>query len=237
MRLFGIDGCRVGWVVISSDCGLQDICSRILEASDVAAFFRQRHLAGDRVAIDIPIGLAEGAQRGCDLAARRLLGWPRSSSVFPAPCRKTLQASSYPEACELNRDVSGRAISKQTYAILPRIREIDAALTPAMQVAVRESHPEVLFAQLSCDGRGLTTGKKRPAGRAARLELLRRYLPLFDPEMMRGEIGRSGVALDDVIDAGACLIAAKRIAEGIATVLPRDSPECDRRGLRMEIVA
>jgi predicted RNase H-like nuclease len=216
---------------------LRDIRSRILESGDIASFFRQRHLAGDRVAIDIPIGLADSAQRSCDMAARQLLGWPRSSSVFSAPCRLTLQATSYAEACVINRKVTGRGISKQTYGILPKIREIDAALASAMQGTVRESHPEVLFARLSCGGRGLAPSKKSPEGRIVRLELLHRYLPRFDPAMIRIGLGRASVALDDVIDAGACLIAAKHIAEGTAAVLPQGSLERDARGLRMEIVA
>ncbi|HEX3723160.1 MAG TPA: DUF429 domain-containing protein, partial [Nitrolancea sp.] len=101
---------------------------------------------------------------------------------------------------------------------------------------VRESHPEVLFARLTCSGSGIVASKKSPEGRATRLELLHQYLPRFDPAMIRIGLGRGSVALDDVIDAGACLIAAKHIAEGTAAVLPQGSLECDARGLRMEIV-
>jgi predicted RNase H-like nuclease len=53
-------------------------------------------------AIDIPIGLPGGRPRTVDGEARRLLG-PRASSVFPAPARGTLDASSYEEACEASR--------------------------------------------------------------------------------------------------------------------------------------
>ena len=41
---------------------------------------------------------------------------------------------------------------------------------------------------------------------------------------------------DDVVDAAACLVAALRIAQGVALTLPAGTPEYDARGLRMEIV-
>jgi predicted RNase H-like nuclease len=105
-----------------------------------------------------------------------------------------------------------------------------------MQQTVRESHPEVIFARLASDGRGLKPNKKTLDGRTARQALLRSFLPNFDPEQVRISLGRSNVALDDVIDAAACLVAAYRIAQGNAIVLPSGEPEYDQRGLRMEIV-
>jgi predicted RNase H-like nuclease len=45
------------------------------------------------------------------------------------------------------------------------------------------------------------------------------------------------VARDDVVDAAACLVAAYRIARGLALTLPAGEPQIDARGLRMEIVA
>ena len=57
--------------------------------------------------VDIPIGLPEtGAERACDLMARRLLG-PRKSSVFPVPVRQAVHAPTYQEACDLNATATG----------------------------------------------------------------------------------------------------------------------------------
>ena len=235
MRLHGIDGCKTGWVVVSSDRALKDLSVRIVAPALIGALFRECAEMGGQIAIDVPIGLAEHAPRGCDIAARKLLGRPRASSVFPAPCRATLLATSYAEACELNEAASGRRVSRQTYGILPKICEVDAAMTPEIQRTVRESHPEVTFARLSGGGRGLMSNKKRAAGRTVRVELLRRCLPEFDAIQERNSLGKSNVALDDVIDAAACLLAADRIARGTACTLPDGEPEYDRRGLRMEI--
>ena len=237
LRLFGIDGCKYGWVIVSSDPAFGDLDYQVVTPDRIGSLIRQSHQQGGLIAIDIPIGLAERAPRRCDIAARKLLGGARTSSVFPAPCRATLAAASYLDACELNESASGRRISRQTYGILAKIRAIDMALTPAIQQAVRESHPEIVFARLASDGRGLKPNKKTPDGRAARQALLRSFLPNFDPEQVRTSLGRSNVALDDVTGAAACLVTAYRVAQGNAIVLPSGEPEYDQRGLRMEIVA
>ena len=102
---------------------------------------------------------------------------------------------------------------------------------------MRESHPEVVFACLAGGRQGLDWGKKTAEGQAERQVLLRQLIPEFDAQHIRAVLGRSAVALDDVIDAAACLLAAYRISCGRAIVLPCDRIEYDRRGLRMEIVA
>ena len=59
------------------------------------------------------------------MATRRLLGKPRSSSVFPAPVRATLKATNYEEACRLSMNAHGKSMSKQAYEIIAKIREVD----------------------------------------------------------------------------------------------------------------
>jgi predicted RNase H-like nuclease len=48
-------------------------------------------------------------------------------------------------------------------------------------------------------------------------------------------LGRARVAIDDLIDAAACLMSAKRVREGKAIVL--GDAAIDQRGLRLKIVA
>ena len=192
---------------------------------------------GGIVAIDIPIGLSDTAPRECDLAARRLLGRPRGSSVFAAPCRAALGATTYAQACGLSRRHLGVAISLQCFNIAGKIGQVDALMTPARQASVREVHPELVFAVLSGRGRGLDEPKRTVAGERVRLAMLRPVAPSFDPAAVRIRLGRSAVARDDVIDAVACLVAAQRIARGAALVLPPGPAVRDARGLRMEIVA
>src|SRR5213079_2258100 len=168
--------------------------------------------------------------------ARRFLGAPRASSVFPSPSRATLAARSYGDACARNRSATGRRVSRQLWGILPKIAEADRLVTPALQARVREAHPEVIFAVLAGRGRGLEHSKKTLAGEAERLAVLRRFVPRFDPGRVRRALGARAVARDDIVDAVALLVTAGRIHAGTARVLP-PAPERDRRGLRMEIVA
>ena len=235
MKLIGIDGCAAGWVLAA-----MDEYGRELEfalTGDLDAIFREARDGRALVAIDVPIGLPQGGARGCDLAARRLLRSPRASSVFPAPPRPALAARSYAEACELSFAASGRRLSRQAYGILPKIRDVDRAMTPEHQANVREAHPEVTFAALAAAGRGLVHGKKTGEGEQERLRLLARWAPVFSPVEARARLGYGNVQRDDIVDAVACLVTALRLSAGRAMVLPDGPAQTDARGLRMEIVA
>lgn len=63
--------------------------------------------------VDIPIGLADEGARHCDKEARRVLGQPRASSVFPAPIRPVLAAECWEEACTIRERAAGKRMSKQ----------------------------------------------------------------------------------------------------------------------------
>jgi predicted RNase H-like nuclease len=92
------------------------------------------------LAIDIPIGLLDGS-RACYKAARKLLGQPRGTSVFAAPCRAALTV----EASAINRWKTVRGLSQQAFHIGPKIKEVDDAMTPDRQQWAFEVHPEVCF--------------------------------------------------------------------------------------------
>jgi predicted RNase H-like nuclease len=230
-------------------------------------------LAGERalICVDIPIGLASGQPlddgvRRADLAARAFLGSRRQSSVFLAPCRPTLDAPDYAAACAAEFAARGKRISKQLFHIIPKIREVDHAISPAHQlpidqavgVLVREVHPEVAFAMLRGDGQpgcGLASSKRTREGEDERLALLRSYFSEVNPADIRASLlpvsharpglpaqpggdGRPSriVGRDDIVDALACLVVASRIVAGAARTFPDGVPHCDVRGLRMEIV-
>ena len=148
--------------------------------------------------VDIPIGLAAREPRRCDREARRLLG-PRRSSVFPAPVHGVLDAPSYAEACAISRRMSGKAISTQLYNIVPKIREVDAALSarPGLQEHVFEMCPELSFAVLA--GAPMTHPKRTAAGRSERLDALRSAFG--DALDGLSASPPPGAAPDDVLDA------------------------------------
>lgn len=235
MRLLGVDGCRGGWVVASADVGLGAVAFSLV--AHVEALFATAAGGDALVAIDIPIGLADRGPRACDLAARRLLGPRRGSSVFPAPPRAALAAAGYVEACALARAADGKAISRQLFGILPKIREVDAALTVERQAWVHEAHPEVVFAVLAELPAGALAPKKTAAGADERVALLARQGIVVDPVAIRRTLGHALVARDDVLDAAACLVAAHRLHTGGALSLPLGETPRDARGLRMTILA
>src|SRR5262245_13195635 len=141
--------------------------------------------------IDIPIGLSDDGPRACDVEARRRLGRPRGSSVFPAPCRAVLGVKGFPRSCQVSRRTLGVAMSQQTYRILPKIRDVDALMTPARQAFVREVHPELVFTILARRGSGLVEPKRTATGERVRLRLLRQLAPRFDPMVERARLGPS----------------------------------------------
>jgi predicted RNase H-like nuclease len=230
MLVCGVDGCRAGWVAVTGEAAGDGL---LLREMTVHARFVDVLAAGaacEAIAVDMPIGLSDSGPREADVLARRRLGRPGSSSVFPAPVRCVLATADYLEACSASFAACGRRLSRQTFNILPRIREVDACLGPADQARVIEAHPEVTFRALNA-WRALAAGKRKPAGAAERARLLRTVYNAAP----QAWLVPAGAARDDLYDAAAIAWTARRHARGEARRLPAQAA-LDARGLRMEIV-
>jgi predicted RNase H-like nuclease len=239
-RCVGIDGCRAGWVAATAGGHSAAVWFDILDNAALAKLFAEA-LAGDIIiAIDVPIGLADNAPRACDGAARSFLSPYRTASVFSAPCRATLVATNFDQARALNHQARGKGINQQTFGILPKIRMIDQLMTPQLQLGIYEAHPEVTFAGLAVPpARRPRSSKRRRTGLHERITILQHYIPSINEAALRRErccLGRKKLALDDLVDATACLLTAQRIAQRQAVSLPSTGSQIDARGLRMEIV-
>ena len=227
-----MDGCRAGWIAIALD----ESGGHSHLVTPTIAEVARRHPSA-LVLVDIPIGLreTEGDERRCDVEARGLLG-ARASSVFPAPCRAALGLPTYRAASEENHRQTGRRLSKQSFHIAPRILDVEDYLRQswASGPVIREMHPEICFWALA--GRPMTHPKRTVEGAEERIEVLTRHLP--SAAAIVGEVAhahrKTALGQDDVIDALAGAVTARRGASGLKT-LPA-TPERDRRGLRMEIV-
>jgi len=220
----GVDGHAGRWILVteSDRNGTRiDFASSIEE---ILTRFEPRH-----VVIDVPIGLPAACARQCDRLARRRIGG-RRSSVFPAPVRGVLDATSYEELCERWMEIDGRKASRQLWAILPLIRSVDASMTPDVQRIVREGHPELSFAEMK--GAPLCHSKKSAAGVIERLDLLQRRFPDATERLRGMEVAK---ATGDAIDAYALLWTARRWRDGRAETIPAE-PQLDERGLRMEMI-
>ena len=231
-RLAGVDGCRGGWLCILKDTETGAVTAEVFGSA--RELFSQEP-APAVLTIDIPIGLPEEGSRTCDTEARALLG-PRGRSVFPAPVRPALGATSRTEASRITREVDGRGVSPYAWGIYPKVREVDAALRAdvSLQAWVREVHPEVCF--WASNGREpMAYGKKKPEGRFDRLELIETHFGAGVTEPVRALFPAKDVADDDILDAFAALWTAERVFSGEAETLPADPP-ADGVGLRMEMV-
>lgn len=235
MKFIGIDACKDGWFCVSLDEDQGWSYRVIPDAQSLAEFVRH---AGS-VLIDIPIGLLDTGinERQCDKDGRKLLRPKRSSSVFPAPARQTLQASSYEEAQLINRNSNGRGLSQQSWGIVPKIREIDDLLLSQtlLQGVVRECHPELCFWALN-GKQAMQYNKKKEQGKQERLSILEKY---FEPchqlfEQACSQFLRRQVAHDDIIDAMVCAVTAKHGYNNYCTVPAL--PEQDAHGLAIEMV-
>ncbi len=225
----GVDGCKAGWVAafLQSDSG--EVRFEVLPsfARIVSSAYRPRIIA-----VDMPIGLpsTSSPRRACDTEARGRLG-PRRSSIFSPPVRDVAGIAVYGEANETSKRLTGRGLSKQAFHIMPKIREVEASLLAKPSCDIRECHPEVSFMAMNGDV-PLAAYKRKPEGQRLRRTLLDRE---FGKGFAKLEAAFSGVALDDVHDAFACLWTARRILQGIASSLPPTPPR-DALGLLAQIV-
>jgi predicted RNase H-like nuclease len=176
---------------------------------------------GLTVGIDIPIGLPDQGERQADRLARARVGkrWP---SVFMTPPRRLLTQSSYESAMAAARSEGAKGLSRQAYAIGPRIVEAERAIGEGW--ALHEVHPEVSFAAMA-DG-PLDWAKVSYRGAIVRRQLLKAVGIRLPDDL--GEA--NGVPTDDVLDAAAAAWSAARIATGEQVRLP-DPPEVFSDGL------
>ena len=227
-RVLGVDARRGGWA-----CALVEIAGGSAARTPVRwlalpTLVEVLALPADAVGVDIPIGLPQRGRRACDLAAKALLG-AAHARVFLTPPRAVLDAADHASASALHRNlVDGKGLSLQTWDVLGKVAEADAALADsdaAVHGRVVEVHPELSFAALA----GHPLGPKRtPSGRAARIAALGTWLP----RLPTGDVPPG----DDHLDALAAAWSAARWRAGMATVLPDGVVLRDVLGVPQRIV-
>jgi predicted RNase H-like nuclease len=230
--VIGVDGCRGGWIAVRWAQGLSHhFCRSFAEVLAMEALI---------IAVDMPIGFPPGSGRAAEREVRSRLG-ARQSSVFSVPSRAAVMCMDYRAACSANLASSDppKKVSKQIFHIFPKMREVDALMTPALQDRVFEVHPELAF--WAMNGGAPLPLPKKVRGRAHEPGLALRKTLLsnrgFPMDMLPPSSYRAvDVGADDLLDACACAWSARRIALGQSLRLPENPPR-DARGLRMEINA
>lgn len=234
----GIDGCKGGYVAIN----IMNHDFEIKMFENIAELC-QEYSESDSIIIDMPIGLPESMQDiRPDSAARKVLS-SRASCIFNTPSRQAIYENEYPDANETNRRVLGKGLSKQSFAISNKIRDIDEFLNkePEWRNKLIESHPEVCFAMLNANGNGpepIFENKKTPVGIEKRLDLLSKYYDRTDEirELIHSDIKLKWFK-DDVIDALCLAVTGMLGFENGFKTIPEDPIEDSMRILMQMVYA
>ena len=230
-KWFGVDGCRAGWFYVGIGIDQAFNFGVLSEFGLVAPLLDHAEL----ILIDIPIGLPSrgGTERLCDTAARKAIK-PRGSSVFPVPARSAIEMPTYEAGSEENHKCLGRKLSRQSWAIAPKIREVDQYMLCNREWRIREMHPEVAFWALNGQ-QSMRFSKKKEEGLDERLAVLTRYYPKSSEcfEMARRAFLKKEVASDDIVDA---LVGAVTAMQSPKLKTFSTHPSIDNKGLPMEMV-
>jgi predicted RNase H-like nuclease len=229
----GVDGCPAGWIAVLWDGGGQLAPQLCPSFADVMA------LPAGIIAVDMPIGLPEQSGRPPEREVRAKLGI-RRSSVFSVPSYEAIQCLDYREACRINLLHSNppRRVSQQCFHLFPKMREIDALVTPDHQSRIYESHPELAFWIMNNETPVPLAKKARSGSKHAGAELRKSLLRCngVPVDSLSANYRRRDVGADDLLDACACTFVAWRILNRRSIRFPADPP-LNARGLRMEINA
>jgi predicted RNase H-like nuclease len=162
---------------------------------------------------------------------------PRGSSVFPAPIREILNVKSYEQSNSRCKRLTGKGLSRQTYGIVPKIRDVDELLQSNREIrkTVREAHPEICFFSLS-NGFPMNYNKKTPEGFKERFKILNSYWEPSEEALSKAFLwcGDRNVARDDIVDALVLAVTATHSREDQISI-PREPPD-DDTGLPMQMI-
>ena len=118
LHVIGVDAYALGWVGVELRDGafgramLASTLYEIVAGSSGAAV----------IGVDIPLGMLPDRWRAADTLAADQLG-PRRGSVFRVPPRAVWQESDFATANRLCRELTGSGLSRQSWALRPKLLE------------------------------------------------------------------------------------------------------------------
>jgi predicted RNase H-like nuclease len=244
--LAGVDGCRAGWMVVFIHPHGQTVRPRLIKKfEDIVSAPERPKL----IAVDIPIGLPKFSPWQGRLAEQEVRSRVarRRSSVFRIPSRRAVYAGvnfkdipndnkRYRQACTVARrtSVDKKAFAKQGFYLFPKIVEVDKLLRrrKILKRRVYETHPELAFWRLNDQRPAAHPKSGQPGIRLRKRLLIAAGLP---SDIVRASPPR-GAKIDDLLDAMACALIARRIHAKKAKPFPTQVPH-DSHGLPMAIWA
>jgi len=228
-KIAGIDGSKGGWVCVS---GYENNFKE-LKFEKLKEFDDIKSKDFNLVLVDIPIGLDIDLKKGgriVDKLARKEL-LTNKSSIFNAPSRLVLEAKNYEEANKINKN-KGMGLSKQSWNLVKKIKEVDEFIRNSNKTAIFESHPEIIFQAMKKDK--VSTKKKNDEGIIERRNLLEKNG--FNKVFLERNLSAkdSFYKKDDFIDACSLFWSANRAIAKTEVKIPNDIV-LDSEGIIMQI--
>ncbi len=226
----GVDGCKGGWIAAILDHG-KLILKKYTWLQDIISMYPEF----DEFLIDMVIGLQSSTEHIRPDSYARSLIKERTSTIFPAPCRQAVYASSVSEAYQENERVLGKKFTPLTVGILPKMREVDVFLQKHSEFknVIKESHPEVCFAKLN--GKTVLSKKSEMDGIEERIQILTPYIKELSLAKLLYVAKDFRCNVDDVIDAICLAVTANYVYHDKFMLLP-EAPMEDETGLLMQMV-
>lgn len=228
-KIAGIDGSKGGWVCVSGyENNFKELkFEKLKEFNDIKS--KDFNL----VLVDIPIGLDIDLKKGgriVDKLARKEL-LTNKSSIFNAPSRLVLEAKNYEEANKINKN-KGMGLSKQSWNLVKKIKEVDDFIRNSNKTIIFESHPEIIFQVMKRDK--VSTKKKNDEGIIERRNLLEKngFNKVFLEKNLLAK--DSFYKKDDFIDACSLFWSANRAIAKTEVKIPNDIV-LDSEGIIMQI--
>ena len=228
-KIAGIDGSKGGWVCVSGyENNFKELkFEKLKEFNDIKS--KDFNL----VLVDIPIGLDINLKKGgriVDKLARKEL-LTNKSSIFNAPSRLVLEAKNYEEANKINKN-KGMGLSKQSWNLVKKIKEVDDFIRNSNKTIIFESHPEIIFQVMKRNK--VSTKKKNDEGIIERRNLLEKngFNKIFLEKNLSTK--DSFYKKDDFIDACSLFWSANRAIAKTEVKIPNDI-FLDSEGIIMQI--
>ena len=203
----GIDGYLNGWCC----CIIQNELSIQLHDNIDSVF--STFNSAKSIFIDIPIGLSSrNFDRKIDKEIRKLIPTKIKSSVFTPPCREALKMKKYQDANKMNKEITGKGISIQSWNLNKKINEVDEFLINnknSIEI-LHESHPELCFFK-SNQSVPLTSNKKTKDGILERIKILKKEIPEIN-DIISNTIKNNKpnrIKIDDILDSIILAICSK----------------------------
>ena len=211
----GIDGSKGGWACVSGYS--DDIKNTNFDIFNNFEEILEKKF--NLVLVDMPIGLDKKLSKGGRVVDREARGMllKNKSSIFNPPSRMALNAEEYQIANKINKNF-GMGLSKQSWFLFKKIKEVDNFLKIKTRPKIFESHPELIFQVMK--GAGVETKKSTHEGLMERINLL--IMNGFDKKFIDKLINKknSFYKNDDLIDSCALFWSAIRASKDKEIKIP-----------------